>query len=178
MVWATACLALAALAQSAVPAAPSQSSQRPPVRLPMFRDVAPSVGLDFVHISGASEQRFFPEIVGSGGLFFDFDNDGWLDIFLVDGGSFADATVASRARHRLYRNHRDGTFEDVTAASGIRHRPSTSLGRGEYGMGACAGDYDNDGRIDLYVTNVGSNQLYHNAGRGRFTEVQIGRAHV
>ena len=137
-------------------------------RLPAFRDVARSAGIDFVHISGASEQRFFPEIVGSGGLFFDFDNDGWLDIFLVDGGSLADAAVASRARHRLYRNRGpsksgQAPFEDVTATSGIRHR--------DYGMGACAGDYDNDGLIDLYVTNVGSNLLYRNAGRGRFTEV-------
>ena len=129
----------------------------------MFRDVALSVGLDFVHVNGASDQRFLPEILGPGGLFFDFDHDGWLDVFLVDGGSVADATVASRARHRLYRNRRNGTFEDVTAASGIRHRG--------YGMGACAGDYDNDGLIDLYVTSVGSNQLYHNAGRRRFTEV-------
>lgn len=71
-------------------------------RLPAFRDVARSAGINFVHISGASEQRFFPEIVGSGGLFFDFDNDGWLDVFLVDGGSLADAAVAGRARHRLY----------------------------------------------------------------------------
>ena len=155
------------------------------VRLPTFRDVARSAGIDFVHINGASEQRFFPEIVGSGGLFFDFDNDGWLDVFLVDGGSFADRAVASRARHRLYRNRGPSTlrepqgrpeqgrgttgsgqatqFEDVTATSGIRHR--------DYGMGACAGDYDNDGLIDLYITNVGANLLYRNTGRGRFTEV-------
>jgi hypothetical protein len=132
-------------------------------RLPAFRDVARSAGIDFVHVSGASERRFFPEIVGSGGLFFDFDNDGWLDLFLVDGGSLADAAVARRARHRLYRNRGNGTFNDVTATSGIQHR--------DYGMGACAGDYDNDGLIDLYVTNVGSNQLYRNVGRGRFTEV-------
>jgi hypothetical protein len=141
----------------------SQRSQSAPERLPTFRDVARSFGLDFVHINGASEQRFLPEILGPGGLFVDFDNDGWLDVFLVDGGSIADATVARRARHRLYRNRGNGTFEDVTVASGIRHR--------EYGMGACAGDYDNDGLIDLYVTNVGSNQLYRNAGNGRFTEV-------
>ena len=162
---ATVCLAVAALVQSGAMSAtpPSQPSPSAPVRLPMFRDVARTVGLDFVHISGASEQRFLPEILGSGGLFLDFDNDGWLDVFLVDGGSIADATVAGRARHRLYRNRGNGTCEDVTATSGIRHR--------EYGMGACAGDYDNDGLIDLYVTNVGSNQLYRNAGRGRFTEV-------
>jgi hypothetical protein len=129
----------------------------------MFRDVAVSAGLDFTHVSGASDQKFLPEILGSGGLFFDFDDDGWLDIFLVDGGSFADPTVAQRARHRLFRNRGNGTFEDATAASGIRHR--------EYGMGACAGDYDNDGLIDLYVTNVGPNVLYRNMGHGRFSEV-------
>jgi enediyne biosynthesis protein E4 len=166
-VLATACLAVAALVQGAVSATPgvplSQRSQGAAVRLPMFRDVARAVGLDFVHVNGASEHRFLPEIMGPGGLFFDFDNDGWLDVFLVDGGSVADVTVASRARHRVYRNRRNGTFEDVTTASGIRHR--------EYGMGACAGDYDNDGLIDLYVTSVGSNQLYRNAGQGRFTEV-------
>ena len=155
------CLAVAAL--GAVSANSRQRSPNEPVRLPVFRDVAREVGLDFVHTNGASEQRFLPEIMGPGGLFFDFDNDGWLDVFIVDGGSFADATVSSRARDRLYRNRRNGTFEDVTAASGIRHR--------EYGMGACAGDYDNDGLIDLYVTGVGSNRLYRNAGHGRFTEV-------
>ena len=154
---------LAAFALWASAGRPGELSQGVPTRLPAFRDVARSAGLDFVHVNGASEQRFFPEIVGSGGLFFDFDDDGWLDVFVVDGGSFADATVAGRARHRLYRNRRNGTFEDVSTASGIRHR--------EYGMGACAGDYDNDGRIDLYVTGVGSNQLYRNAGRGRFAEV-------
>jgi hypothetical protein len=129
----------------------------------MFRDVAVSAGLDFTHLSGASDQKFLPEILGSGGLFFDFDDDGWLDIFLVDGGSFADPTVAQRARHRLFRNRGNGTFEDVTAASGIRHR--------EYGMGACAGDYDNDGRVDLYITGVGRNALYRNIGGGRFADV-------
>jgi hypothetical protein len=151
------------MVHGAVLATPSQRLQSAPERLPMFRDVARSVGLDFVHINGASEQRFLPEILGPGGLFLDFDNDGWLDVFLVDGGSIADATVAGRARHRLYRNRGNGKFEDVTAASGIRHRG--------YGLGACAGDYDNDGLIDLYVTNVGSNLLYRNAGHGRFTEV-------
>ena len=151
-VLATAFLAFVALLQGAVSA-----------QLPTFRDVARSVGLDFVHVNGASEQRLLPEILGSGGLFFDFDNDGWLDVFLVDGGSVADAAVARRARHRVYRNRGGGTFEDVTAASGIRHRG--------YGMGACAGDYDNDGLVDLYITSVGANQLYRNAGQGRFTEV-------
>ena len=134
-----------------------------PAHPPAFRDVASSRGLDFVHINGASNEKYFPEIMGSGGLFLDVDEDGWLDVFLVDGGSVADPAMARRARHRLYRNRGNGAFEDVTAASGIRH--------GAYGMGACAGDADNDGLIDLYVTTVGPNQFYRNAGGGRFTEV-------
>ena len=108
-------------------------------------------------------RKYFAEIMGSGGLFFDFDDDGWIDIFLVDGGSVADPKVAASARHRLFRNRRNQTFENITAQSGIRHR--------EYGMGACAGDYDNDGAVDLYVTNYGPNALFRNAGQGRFTEV-------
>jgi hypothetical protein len=154
--------AVAVLIQDARPAA-LQRGTRALERYPVFRDVAQTAGLDFSHVSGGSNERFFPEIMGSGGLFLDFDNDGWLDIFLVDGGSFADETVARRARHRLYRNRGNGTFEDVTGASGIRHR--------EYGMGACAGDVDNDGLLDLYITHVGPNVLYRNAGNGRFTEV-------
>jgi hypothetical protein len=135
----------------------------PAPRYPAFRDVAGAAGLDFTHIDGASDDKYFPEVMGSGGLFFDFDADGWLDIVLVDGGSFADPSVARRARHRLYRNRRNGAFQDVTRTSGIRHR--------EYGMGACAGDVDNDGLADLYITNVGPNQLHRNMGGGRFEEV-------
>jgi hypothetical protein len=101
--------------------------------------------------------------MGSGGLFFDYDNDGWIDLFLVDGGSLTDARVDSQAKHRLYRNRGNRTFDDVSARSGIQHR--------EYGMGACAGDYDNDGWIDLYLTNFGPNVLYRNRGDGSFTDV-------
>ena len=129
----------------------------------VFRNIAAAAGVNVTHVNGASPDKYFAEIMGSGGLFFDFDDDGWIDIFLVDGGSIADPRVAATARHRLYRNRGNGTFEDVSAQSGIRHR--------EYGMGACAGDYDNDGAVDLYVTNYGPNGLYRNVGHGRFTEV-------
>jgi len=100
--------------------------------------------------------------MGSGGVFFDFDADGWLDVFLVDGGSLVDPAVSARASHRLFRNRGAGRFEDVSAGAGF-----TMTG---YGMGACAADYDNDGRVDLYVTNVGPNVLYHNDGGGTFSD--------
>ena len=151
--WATVAASLLAVALLAGQATPP----------PVFRDVARQAGLDFVHVNGASDEKFLPEIIGGGGLFFDFDNDGWLDVFLVDSGSFADPAVARRARHRLYRNRRNGTFADVTDASNIRHHG--------YGMGACAGDVDNDGLTDLYITNVGPNTLHRNTGGGRFVEV-------
>src|SRR5687768_13956038 len=128
-----------------------------------FRDISAEAGLAFTHVNGASPQKHFVEIMGSGGLFFDFDNDGWIDVFLVDGGSETDPMVARTARHRLFRNRQNGTFEDVTARSGIRHRA--------YGMGACAGDFDNDGLTDLYITNFGPNALYRNAGSGAFVDV-------
>lgn len=128
-----------------------------------FRDIAPAAGVVFRHVNGASPAKHFAETMGSGGLFFDYDGDGWIDIFLVDGGSQADPAIGRTARHRLFRNRRNGSFEDVTAKSGIRH--------GGYGMGACAGDYDNDGRIDLYITNASANALYRNAGGGSFTDV-------
>ena len=128
-----------------------------------FRDIAAAARVNVTHVNGASPAKYFAEIMGSGGLFFDFDDDGWIDIFIVDGGSIASPKIAASARHRLFRNRHNGTFEDVTAQSGIRHR--------EYGMGACAGDYDNDGAVDLYVTNYGPNMLYRNMGNGRFTEV-------
>src|SRR5688500_15564347 len=101
-----------------------------------FTDVTREAGISFSHINGASPDKHLVETMGSGGLFADVDNDGWLDIFLADGGSLADPGVAKQARHRLYRNRGNATFEDVTGRSGIV--------QGDYGMGACAGDVDNN----------------------------------
>jgi hypothetical protein len=145
------------------------SGQKPAI--PQFVDVARQAGIDFRHVNGASPDKHLVETMGSGGLFFDFDLDGWIDVFLVDGGSVADPAVDRRARHRLYRNRGNGTFADVTERSDIRRGPSTSLGTGAYGMGACAADYDGDGDPDLYLTNDGPNQLYQNRGDGTFVDV-------
>jgi hypothetical protein len=131
--------------------------------LPQFTDVARQAGVVFHHTNGASADKHLPETMGSGAVFFDYDGDGWIDIFLVDSGSIADAAVARRARHRLFHNKGNGTYEDVTERSGLQHR--------EYGMGACAGDYDGDGRPDLYITGYGANTLYRNRGDGTFVDV-------
>ena len=128
-----------------------------------FQDIAEAAGVRFLHTNGASPKLYMPETMGSGGLFFDYDDDGWLDIFLVDSGSFADKELASRARSVLYRNQGDGTFRDATARSGLVNR--------HYGMGACAADFDNDGDRDLYVTNFGPNILFSNDGDGVFTDI-------
>jgi enediyne biosynthesis protein E4 len=130
-------------------------------------DVAESVGLDFVH-------QFVHERIanillsnGSGGAVFDYDGDGWMDLFLVNWGPMEGVTRASggtqREPNRLYRNQGDGTFADVTREAGLE-------GAG-FGSAAVAGDYDNDGHVDLYVVNIGRNLLYRNRGDGTFEEV-------
>jgi hypothetical protein len=150
--------ALAVAAASAALVTPAAQD-----RAPQFIDIARAAGLVFHHTNGASAHKFLVETMGSGGVFVDVDSDGWIDVFLVDGGSYADPAVARRARHRLFRNRGGGTFEDITERSGIRHR--------EYGMGACAGDVDGDGHPDLYITNDGPNILYRNRGDGTFVDV-------
>jgi hypothetical protein len=146
---------------------PQFRAAEPPT--PQFTDIARQAGVAFHHTNGASADKHLVETMGSGAVLFDYDGDGWIDIFLVDGGSIADAAVDRKARHRLYHNRGNGTFEDVTDRSGIQHRA--------YGMGACAGDYDGDGRPDLYITSYGPNALYHNNGDGTFTDVTAA-AHV
>jgi hypothetical protein len=139
-----------------------------------FVDVAAASGIGFTHQTGAFGQKWFPETNGSGAAFLDYDNDGDADLYLVNGRHWSDAErraaevpVAERAvprtTGRLYRNRGDGTFENATPGSGLEVET--------YGMGAAAGDYDNDGRTDLYVTGVGRNLLFHNEGGGRFREV-------
>jgi hypothetical protein len=137
--------------------------QNTPVPAPLFQNVAVSAGVAVRALNGASPDKYLAETMGSGAVFFDADGDGWVDLFLVDGGSVADPAVAAKARHRLFRNLRNGTFADITAKSGIA--PVA------YGMGACAGDVDGDGRPDLYVTGYGANALSRNDGNGVFADV-------
>ena len=163
---AAAALLLATLAPSAR-AAPPDAAASPP----FFTDEAVAAGLDFVHVHGARGAFYFPEIAGAGGALLDYDGDGDLDVFLVQGGTLGEPAVPSPS-DRLYRNDLevlpDGSrrlrFTDVTAEAGL-------AGESGYGMGAAAGDYDGDGRVDLYVTNFGANALWRNRGDGRFEEV-------
>src|SRR5678815_4889975 len=128
-----------------------------------FSNAAAQAGINFKHDNGATPQKYLPETMSAGALIFDYDSDGWPDIFLVNGGSFADRKVAAAARHRLYHNNGNGSFTDKTSTSGIAVS--------DFGMGACSADYDNDGSPDLYVTGVGSNKLYRNNGNGSFADV-------
>ncbi len=124
-----------------------------------FTEIARGAGVDFQHLNGQSGGANIVETTGSGCGVFDYDNDGWLDLFLVNGKSPpADGC-------RLYRNNRDGTFRDVTAETGV------SGPRNSVGMGCATGDYDQDGHIDLYVTYWGKNVLFRNLGNGRFQDV-------
>jgi enediyne biosynthesis protein E4 len=134
---------------------------------PVFVEVPPSESkITWVHDNGHSEARHLPETCGGGGLFFDFDNDGWMDIYLVNSGPSDFFTPKTPIRNALYRNNHDGTFTDVTEKAGV------ACGKmGHFGMGAAAGDYDGDGWQDLYVTNYGRNVLFHNNGDGTFTDV-------
>ena len=132
-----------------------------------FTDQTQQAGIHFKHINGASEQKYLPETMGSGGLFFDYDNDGHLDIYLVNSGTLSGPPQSYRPPDHtnvLYRNQGDGTFVDATANAGLQQNQG-------YGMGCLAADYDNDGDADLYLTNFGKNQLYRNNGDGTFADV-------
>jgi len=120
-------------------------------------------GITWKHSNGRSASYYLPETTGAGCAFLDFDNDGWMDIFLVNSGPCDFFTPAKPLSNALYRNNRDGTFTDVTAKAGI-----TSAG---YGMGAAVGDYDNDGYPDLFVSSYNDSKLFHNNGDGTFTDV-------
>ncbi len=132
--------------------------------LPAFEEIPPSrSGITWVHTAGKSPQKHLPETSGAGCAFLDYDNDGWMDIYLVNSGKSDFYTPPKPLRNALYRNNRDGTFTDVTEKAGV-------AGSG-YGMGVAVGDYNGDGLPDIYVTQFGRNILYRNNGDGTFTDV-------
>jgi enediyne biosynthesis protein E4 len=163
---------------------PAQENPRPPVERKSsdpsatsppapakFTDVTAALGINFEYLASHTSRKYLIETMGSGVALFDYDNDGRLDIFVVNGAPLSDptpkGTVPQKSSpkywNRLYHQKPDGTFEDVTEKAGL-------AGKG-YGMGVAVGDYDNDGFEDLYVTAYGGNKLYHNNGDGTFTDV-------
>lgn len=140
----------------------------------VFTDATQEAGIHFLHNNGANGEKWLPETMGSGCVFFDFNNDGWPDLYLVNGRDWTEEELRrggtkrrvppkGRTTGKLFRNRGDGTFEDVTQQAGLDVEM--------FGMGCAAGDYDNDGDEDLYVTALGRNFLFRNNGDGTFTEV-------
>jgi hypothetical protein len=143
---------------------PLTSSIRADNTAPAFEEIPASAGgISWVHVSGRSPMAHLPETVGAGCAFLDYDNDGWMDIYLVNSGRCDFYEPVQPLRNALYHNNRDGTFTDVTQKAGV---PGDA-----YGMGIAVGDYDGDGFPDLYVTQYPRSILYHNNGDGTFTDV-------
>jgi hypothetical protein len=129
-----------------------------------FVDIAEQAGLDFRHVSGGPDKKYLLEVMSGGVAWIDYNQDGWPDLYLVNGARWDDLTTGTRSvSNALYRSNRDGTFTNVTRQSGVEGR--------HWGMGVAVGDYNNDGWPDLYVCNYGPNALYRNNGDGTFSEV-------
>jgi hypothetical protein len=163
LVVATASVSSAQTAQASGPSSTTVSSA--------FADVTQASGVHFQHLASHTSRKYLIETMGSGVALFDYDNDGRLDLFFVNGAPIADPTAKGsvpqkegpKTWNRLYHQRADGTFEDVTEKAGLQ-----GIG---YGMGVAVGDYDNDGFEDLFVTAYGRNILYHNNGNGTFSDV-------
>jgi hypothetical protein len=148
-------------------AARANSNQYPPPPKEIgvsFINVARESGLNAKTIFGGEHKnKYLLETTGCGVAFYDYDNDDWLDIFLVNGWRLEGFPKGQEPLSHLFKNNRDGTFTDVTTQSGLIHYG--------WGQGVCVGDYDNDGNDDIYITSFGKNVLYHNNGNGTFTDV-------
>jgi tetratricopeptide (TPR) repeat protein len=142
------------------------SSRPATLAVPMFRDLADSAGLRFAYQNDPTMLHRLPETMGGGLGLIDYNGDGWLDVYAVQGGKLPNEPTAPSPKQgdRLFRNKRDGTFEDVTAIAGLITMP------GGYGHGVAVGDYDNDGHPDLFITRWRSYALYHNKGDGTFED--------
>ena len=155
-------LALAVVALLAKYAPVAAQPNAPDAPSLTFRDITQQAGIRFTHNTGAFGKKYLPETMGPGVAFIDYDNDGWPDIFLVNGMDWP-GHAQKHSTPKLYHNNHDGTFTDVTQKAG--------LGIEMYGMGVAVGDYDNDGYDDLFVTAYGQSHLFHNNGNGTFTDV-------
>jgi enediyne biosynthesis protein E4 len=158
-------LALARPLSSGALLSPVEEPTKPAAGLGLsFINVARESGLNAKTIYGGEHKnKYLLETTGCGVAFYDYDNDGWLDIFLVNGWRLEGFPPGQEPRSHLFKNNRDGTFTDVTAKAGVAHSG--------WGQGVCIGDYDNDGFEDLFVTYFGNNVLYHNHGDGTFSDV-------
>ena len=140
----------------------AQTKTAPPIA--HFTDMATKAGFTApVVFGGENTKKYIIETTGTGVAIFDYDNDGWPDIFIVNGTKLEGFAPGKAPRSHLYHNNHDGTFTDVTEKAGLTHTG--------WGQGVCVGDYDNDGFEDLYVTYYGKNVLYRNNGNGAFTDV-------
>ena len=155
---------------AAGPQAQHKPEETPQKTIAYFVDQAAQAGLNAKNtFGGVDTKKYILETTGTGVAIFDYDNDGWPDIFIVNGTTLEGSCAGPAPSNHLYRNNHDGTFTDVTEQAGLVHTG--------WGQGVCAGDYDNDGNRDLYVTYYGKNVLYHNNGNGTFTDVSE-KAHV
>jgi enediyne biosynthesis protein E4 len=152
------------LARPALALASEQGAEKQPGLGVTFIDVGREAGLNAKTIYGGEHKnKYLLETTGCGVAFYDYDNDGWLDIFLVNGWRLEGFPHGEEPTSHLFKNNRDGTFTDVTEKAGLIHHG--------WGQGVCVGDYDNDGFDDLFVSYFGKNVLYHNNGNGTFTDV-------
>jgi enediyne biosynthesis protein E4 len=148
-----------------MPAPPAVTRPSGPIR---FVDVTQAAGIHFRHNNGAYGKKYLPETMGSGVCVIDYDGDGWQDILFINSMDWPEHKT-SVSTPALYHNNHDGTFTDVTRSSG--------LAKQMYGLGCAVGDFDNDGRDDIYITALGGNYLFRNLGGGRFADVTT-KAHV
>src|SRR5919198_5769322 len=148
------CLAVGPRGRSEQPSPPAFS----------FTNVAREAGLNHLTVfGGESSNKYLLETTGTGVAFIDYDGDGWLDLFFVNGTTLEGFPQGKAPTNHLYRNKSDGTFDEVTARAG--------LGASGWGQGACVGDYDGDGADDLFVSYFGQNRLYRNRGNGTFEDM-------
>ena len=134
-----------------------------PYGFAVFTDVTKEAGIHTVTYSGSQEKKHLLESVGCGTAFLDYNRDGNQDIYIVNGWKIEDKHIMVKGKNALYRNNGNGTFEEVTEQA--------KVGDNSWGIGVCTTDYNNDGWIDIYVTNFGANRLYHNNQDGTFTDV-------